>query len=203
MIKRLVCALLMLTVLLSACSCDQVHFHGGNNRGNTNNNTNQQNINQAPNNDSEDTGDKTEETEKPIYVYSILAKTIHLKDGCASAIRIREKGDYYKEHDGDIIELIQKEFEICSICFPSEEPEEKEDIPEEDPVDPNEATFIVNKKSLTVHIFKCGALKNTKEENKKYTDKTLKELIEEGCLPCGSCMPEEYRLYVKDKENAE
>ena len=165
MIKRLVCALVMLAVLLSACSCDQVHFHDGNNNGNINDNNNQQNINQTPSNDSASTDEKTEENEKVIYVYSILAKTIHLKDGCAAAIRIREKGDYYKEHDGDIIDLIQKEFEICSLCFPVEEPEDEEEeiIPEEDPVDPNDATFVVNRKSLTIHKTDCGALKNTKQ----------------------------------------
>ena len=57
------------------------------------------------------------------------------------------------------------------------------------PVDPENATYVLNTSSMKIHKPKCGSVETIKEENRKYTNLTREELIAQGYEPCGRCKP--------------
>lgn len=59
----------------------------------------------------------------------------------------------------------------------------------EEPINPEDVTFILNINSKKFHLSTCSGIKDMKESNKKETDKTREELIEDGYTPCGTCKP--------------
>lgn len=57
------------------------------------------------------------------------------------------------------------------------------------PVDPSNATFVLNTSSMKIHKVSCGSVETIKESNRQYTDLTREELIAQGYEPCGRCNP--------------
>lgn len=70
------------------------------------------------------------------------------------------------------------------------EPTETTTAPTEPkPVDPSNATFVLNTSSMKIHKVSCGSVETIKESNRQYTDLTREELIAQGYEPCGRCNP--------------
>ena len=68
--------------------------------------------------------------------------------------------------------------------------EDNPTIPENDSIIPDfEVKYVVNIKSGKFHIPTCDSVFEMKEKNKKYTDESREELIEQGYSPCGACNP--------------
>ena len=57
------------------------------------------------------------------------------------------------------------------------------------PVDPENATYVLNTNSMKIHKPSCGSVETIKEGNRAYTNRTREELIEQGYEPCGRCNP--------------
>ena len=67
-------------------------------------------------------------------------------------------------------------------------PTETATVPTEPvPVDPSQATYVLNTSSMKIHKPNCGSVETIKESNRKYTDLTREELIAQGYEPCGRC----------------
>jgi hypothetical protein len=75
---------------------------------------------------------------------------------------------------------------------------EEEPVEDENAVKPEDATFVVNRNSLTVHELDCHHIEAMSEKNIKYTDLTLEELLATEHVPCGACMPDEYKKYKEE-----
>lgn len=174
-IKRLIALLILSATIFSMFGCDAIKNGGGHK-----------------------TPDETDNTETPenqviTYVYSVSSGSFHL-EGCSYISEIKEK--YLKTTD-DITYLLEEGYEPCRKCFPpAEEPEPEE---EEEPSVPKEqATFVINKKSNKMHYVDCYIVKEMDSSNVRYTDLSLEQLLEDECVPCGHCMPEQYEQYKKD-----
>ena len=50
--------------------------------------------------------------------------------------------------------------------------------------------FVLNINTKKIHLPSCESVNQMKEKNKKYTDKKVNELIEEGYKPCKICNPQ-------------
>lgn len=61
--------------------------------------------------------------------------------------------------------------------------------PPAETAEPQGITYIVNKKTKVFHYQDCYSVRQMKEENKIYSDKTRDELTGEGYKPCGNCNP--------------
>jgi DNA-entry nuclease len=59
----------------------------------------------------------------------------------------------------------------------------------EEPINPEDVTYILNVGNKKFHLPDCSGVATMKESNKKETDKTREELIEDGYTPCGTCKP--------------
>ena len=57
------------------------------------------------------------------------------------------------------------------------------------PVDPENATYVLNTSSMRIHKPDCGSVETIKEGNREYTKLTREELIAQGYEPCGRCNP--------------
>jgi hypothetical protein len=176
MLKRLVSIITLLAMLLSLGSCNLV-------------NKDKHEI-KEPEQNPED-GGETEEAAPTLYIYSVLAKSIHL-EGCYHINEIKE--DYKKETTGDITELLDKGYTLCKDCFPpAVEPTPEE--PEEPGISKEDATFLINKSTKKVHKLDCYHIEEMSEANIKYTDLTLEVLLEDEHIPCATCMPDEWEIY--------
>lgn len=174
---KLLSAVILIIMMVNLVSCDQLHFHKGSNG------------------HSNDNSDKTPQTQKITYVYSVTQKILHLPE-CSHTQRISE--DYREEYSGDISILLEKGFTICRDCLVEKVPEEeKEFVPDEDEVPFEEATFVINRTKLTIHDKECYHVDKMAEKNVKYTNLSYEELLEKEHVPCGTCMPDEYEAYKK------
>ena len=63
--------------------------------------------------------------------------------------------------------------------------EDAEDIYNTDP----DVTYVLNTNTKKFHYPYCGSVTSMKESNKKETNETREELINQGYKPCGSCNP--------------
>ena len=184
--RKIAAAFLVIILLISTVSCDNVH----------NNHGSGQNINTPP--DTTEENNNEVEDEQPItYVYSVMSKSIHYAD-CHSVKIMNE--DYKREFQGDISELLNKGYTLCQFCFPprKDETEKEEEEVEEDPnkIAKEDATYVINKKNLKLHELDCQHVKSMNDSNVLYTDLTLEELIAlDLYAPCGTCMPDEYEEY--------
>ena len=179
MIKRLIAVLILTAMLFSAIGCDALKNKGGH---------------ETPEQPDDSINEPEKEPETK-YVYSVLSKSIHL-EGCYHINEIKE--DYKKEAIGDISHLLEKEYTLCQDCFPPQievEPDEEEEDPG---VSKEEATFLINKKTLKIHKIGCYHTEEMSEANIKYVDLSLEELLETEHIPCATCMPNEWETY---KEN--
>lgn len=61
----------------------------------------------------------------------------------------------------------------------------------EENISNNDVTYILNTNSKKIHEVNCSAIKDTKPQNKKETNKTIEELEAEGYTTCGICKPTE------------
>ena len=178
-ISKIIAVLLLLCVLFNLASCNQLHFHSAN--------SNLQNQNTNPN---------SENTQKqPItYIYSVTQEVLHLPD-CYHVEAMNPK--YRVTYTGDVSVLFAQGFTVCKDCFASDEEEKQEPEREPDPdeVAPEEATYVVNRSSLTIHVMGCYNIDKMSEKNVKYTNLSYEQLIETDHIPCGFCMPDEYKAY--------
>ena len=177
-ISKFIAVLLLLCTMYSLCSCNQLHFHSSNgNLQNQNNNQDQQNT----------------ENQTFTYVYSVTQEVLHLPD-CYHINFINPK--FRVTYTGDISVLFAQGFTVCKDCFASDEEKEKpEKEPDPDEVPPEEATYVVNRSSLTIHVMGCYNIDKMSEKNVKYTNLSYEQLIETDHIPCGFCMPDEYKAY--------
>lgn len=53
----------------------------------------------------------------------------------------------------------------------------------------SDTKYVLNTKSKKFHLPECSSVDKIDENNKKVTDKSKEELIDEGYTPCGSCKP--------------
>jgi len=60
---------------------------------------------------------------------------------------------------------------------------------ENDGTDESEYTYILNKKSLKIHLPSCDGVQSMSEKNKVYFSGTKEEALAQGYSPCGSCKP--------------
>lgn len=187
-LNKIIAALITVILLISLCSCDQVHVHNGNNNNQTNDNLHNSG------------GGNNQEVEKPItYVYSLISKTIHLPD-CYHVDRIKD--DYKFDYNGDLSLLFEKGYTICKDCLV---PDVEEEIPEEDTnkVAKEDATYVINAATNRLHELDCYHVDNMVEKNIEYTDLTLEELLALEHIPCSSCLPEEFEEYEKNHPEEE
>lgn len=178
-LSKILATVTLLIMMFNLAACDQLYFHTGKHTGG-----------------GQGGGSgKEEQKEQPItYVYSVTQKVLHLPD-CYHVEDMNE--EYRFEYSGDISELFEKGYTICKDCLVSDDPEEEEHIPDEDEVPAEEATFVINRSKLRIHHLDCYHIEDMKEENIKYTNLTLEELLAKDHIPCGTCMPEEYEEYEK------
>lgn len=186
-IKRIISVLALIMLVFSLCSCDQLHFHSGGdqNQGGATPPTSSNNGNVEP-----------EEETDIIYVYSVVSKVIHIQ-GCYHIDRINE--EYIAQHIGDISAMLENGYTVCKDCMLPDEEKEDQDVvvPDPDSVAKEDATYLLNKSSMVVHLLDCHNIKSMSDKNKKYTDKSLEELIDDEYRPCGSCMPDEAEAWEK------
>lgn len=171
-------AIIVLIMALSLVSCGQAHIHTGKHQ-----------------NQGSGTGTNGDQTVQPItYVYSITRKVLHLPD-CYHIQFMNE--DFKSYYNGDIALLFEKGFTICKDCLATKDDtnEDKVIIPDEDEVPAEEATFVVNRSSLTIHMKGCSYIKKMSEKNVKYTSLTMDQLLETEHVPCGHCMHDDYLAY--------
>ena len=199
---RIIAIALLLSLILSLCSCIEINpgHTGGDPHGN-------QNDNHGDNTESEDDGGEGDEAEdeviegaegKVTYVYSVVSKTLHLP-GCYHTERMNP--DYVKPYTGDINVLLNEGYTICEDCLvpDDEKKEDKEEEKEDEILIPKEeATYATNKKSLVIHHLDCYMIDAMIPENLRYTNLSYEELLEMKYRPCGTCMEEEYKQYKKD-----
>ena len=208
--ERLIALILVLAMALSFVSCGEIKYVTIDGSDQQTDSEENPSDNQKPVEDEKQPDDQEKDPEtndsgnienqpsdghKTIYIYSIMSKTIHLP-GCHHIDRINE--DYKKEFEGDITELLLKKFELCDSCFPTEDEEEEpeEEPEEENKVSKDDATFVINSNSNKLHDLECRHIEGMNEENIKYTDLTLEELIAlDTYIPCGTCLPDEYEEY--------
>jgi len=50
------------------------------------------------------------------------------------------------------------------------------------------AEYVINTNNQKIHLPDCSSVKTMKEKNKKTVKATLKELIQQGYTPCGTCL---------------
>jgi hypothetical protein len=108
--------------------------------------------------------------------------------------------------DGVLLEALSKdkEFAFCVYCYNvqpgikidyatglSEEiaTATETDTTEASSVSINSYTYILNKKSMKIHMDYCNAVYDMKPQNKEYTTKGYQDLIDEGYTPCQICNP--------------
>ena len=133
------------------------------------------------------------------YVYSLTQKKLHLPT-CSHVKNISE--ELRAEYSGDISLLFEKGYTICKDCLfvKNDEDDNAEETPKEpdpDEVAPDLATYILNKSGLKIHEKDCVYADKINAENKKYTNLSYEQLLEDNYVPCGHCMPEEYKEYQK------
>ena len=162
MIRRIISLIMALILIFSLASCGEIHYSNGDNADN-NQSTPAENENENSAEDNEDN--------KVVYIYSVTSKVIHL-DGCYHIDRMNE--DYKKTFEGDVAELLEKEYTLCKYCFPPEK--EEEDVEQEPEDDENkiakeDATFVINSKSLKFHQLDCQHVSGMNESNTKYPRK--------------------------------
>ena len=177
--SKILIALLILCTVFSLASCNHLHFHNGNNT--------PQNQNNVP-------ADKPEE-QRITYVYSVTQEVLHLPT-CSHVANM--KPEYRVTYDGDISVLFAKGFTVCRDCLAQKE--EDEDLPIEpdpDEVPAEEASYVVNRSSKTIHEKDCYNVEKMSEKNVKYTNLSYEDLIATEHIPCGFCMKEEYEAYKK------
>ena len=89
------------------------------------------------------------------------------------------------------------EGKLCKDCLAKESESNQETTREPDPdeVPADEATYVINRSSLTIHVKGCYNIDKMAEKNVKYTCLSYEELIENDHIPCGFCMPDEYKAY--------
>lgn len=180
---RFLALLLALVMALSIISCKKEDSHGDYHPS--------PNDQQQSNNDTQSGGEGT-----VTFVYSVVSKTLHMK-GCYHIDRMNE--EYIFEHTGSITPLLEKGYTICKDCLVPDD--EKDDEPEKEDdyaVSVDQATYAYNKASRVIHELDCHNLKIMNEENLRYTNLSIDELIELFHVPCGSCLPDEYEQYKKD-----
>lgn len=177
---KIITSLLLLCVIFCLSSCDQLHFHSVN--GNKQNQSNEQN------NDNSAVTPVT-------FVYSVTQEVLHMPD-CYHVAMMNPK--FRVTYSGDVSVLFAQGFTVCKDCFASDEPEEKP-APEPDPdeVTEAEATYVINRTSLTIHVKGCYNIDKMSDKNIKYTNSSYEDLIEKDHIPCGFCMKKEYEEYKK------
>lgn len=177
-LHRILGSILLLVIIFNLVSCDQLNFHHHNHSTTPTENT---------------TPDENEPT--PItYYYSIVQKVIHL-EGCFHIDNMED--DYRFKYTGDISVLLAKGYTLCEDCIAKEEPEEEVFVPDPDEVEPELATYIINRTKLTIHKRGCYHIEKMAERNIKYTCLSYEELLANDHAPCGTCMPDEYEAYKK------
>ena len=139
------------------------------------------------------------EEQKVYYVYSVVQKKLHLPT-CSYVQSIGD--DFRREYSGDISVLFADGFTICKDCLfvGSSENDDKNDeeiIPDADEVPFDEATYVINRSNLKIHEKDCSYIKSISQANLKYTNLNYEELVENDHVPCGHCMPDEYKEYKK------
>lgn len=196
---RIVATIVSFIMIFSLFSCDQLHFHTGNN--NNNNSHNQHpGYNSNPNTDSDQAPEQNNNQGsegKITYVYSVVSKMLHLPD-CYHVGNIKE--DYIKEFTGDISEKLKEGYTICKDCLvPEDEKEDdKEDEEDENLISKEDATYATHKTKLVIHLKNCYTLESMSAKNLRYTDLSLEELLALDYRPCGTCMPVEYAKYKEE-----
>lgn len=185
--NKILAIVLALTLILSITSCDKKNKN--NNSDDPHGQYGQHTEN--PENDSQQGGEG-----KVTYVYSVVAKTLHLP-GCYHLDRMNE--EYKFEYTGSITALLENGYTICKDCLV---PDKKEEEPEEDDTNKiakEDATFVINSSSKALHCLDCHIIDSMEEKNIEYTDLTLEELIAlDKYKPCGFCLPDEYKEYEKN-----
>jgi len=177
-ISKILAVFLLVCTIASLSSCNKLHFHTGNN--------NQIQQDNTPN-------DNIQEEQKITYIYSVTQEVLHLPD-CYHVALMNPK--YRVTYSGDISVLFAQGFTVCRDCLVTkEEEDEPEREPDEDEVPAEKATFVVNRSSLTIHVKGCYNIDKMSEKNIKYTCLSYEELLEKEHVPCGFCMPDEYKAY--------
>ena len=78
------------------------------------------------------------------------------------------------------------------IITPAVAESERESETEDEILSSGNATehnWLLNTSSKKIHYPDCAAAENISEKNKKYSNKSLSELLAEGYTPCGNCRP--------------
>lgn len=174
--SKILAALLFICILFNFTSCNQPHSHKGN--------QNQQNQN---------TQEDPPKEQQITYIYSVTQEVLHLPD-CYHVALMNPK--YRVTYSGDITVLFAKGFTLCRDCLVSDkEDEDTTREPDPDEVPAENATYVINRSKLTIHEKNCHHVKSMAEKNVKYTCLSYEELIEKDHIPCGFCMPDEYKAY--------
>ncbi len=178
--SRILALILIIATLFSLAACQQKHDSN------------------LPDDDEQPIND-TPQKQYVTYVYSLTQKKLHLPT-CSHVKNISE--ELRAEYSGDISPLFEKGYTICKDCLfvKNDEDDNAEETPKEpdpDEVAPDLATYIVNKSGLKIHEKDCVYADKINAENKKYTNLSYEELLADKYVPCGHCMPEEYKEYQK------
>jgi hypothetical protein len=198
-IKRIIALAISFILIFSMISCDtsNQNSHGSSDPHDQYPHPDQSQAT-GGNNESEENEEEEGGEGKVTYVYSVLAKMLHLPD-CYHVENIKE--DYLKEYTGDITVLLQKEYTICRDCLVPDEEEDnddEEDEEDENLIDKEDATYATNKSNKVIHLLDCYTLESMSSKNLRYSDLTYEELIDLDYRPCGTCMPDEYKQYKEE-----
>lgn len=187
---RLIALIIMVAMIFSMISCgDTTTDDGTNNPGGTDGGETPDDGNEDDGDtEGDDTNDGEDGESTPVrYVFSVLAKTIHL-DTCHYVNEIDEL--YLKEYVGDIDEVRESDtYSLCEICIDIKVKDPVEEEPE-NTIPRHEATYVINSKTGKFHVLDCHYGEDIAEHNIKYTDLTIEELLEQEYLACSFCLPE-------------
>ena len=170
---RIIGAILSLILIINLFSCNQLNFH--NNKIDQNDQNNGQQV------------------QRITYAYSVTQKVLHLST-CYHVDLMNQ--DYIKYYQGDIGQLLGQGYTLCRHCLVTDTPnDDDEEIVDENQIPKEDATFVINKSKLTIHMLDCYNIDRMAAKNILYTDLTLEELLATEHIPCGNCLPDEYEAY--------
>lgn len=183
-ITKAVALIAALLLTFSLVSCSELHFHYGDSE---NQADGQDGASPSDGAGEGDGNNEDEQGNKTLCVYSLMSKKLHLP-GCYHTNRITD--DMRREHEVDILAMLEKGYELCQDCFPSEDSDDDEEGGSNQ-VSRDEATFVINASSLKFHKVGCYQTKGMTAENTVYTLLSFDELVAQEYIPCGSCLKQD------------
>ena len=181
-ISRLTAILLIFVLLFSLISCKENDPHDNHdNHGNQDTSDNQQG-------DVEQSGGEGFVT----FYYSVNSEKYHLAD-CYHVYAIEEK---FLKTSNDAAALAADGYAPCRDCIAvRDDASEDED---NNRVSKENATYVIGTSGNRLHELDCHNVKKIHEENIRYTDLSIEELMElDEYVPCRDCLPDEADDYYE------